>query len=117
MWNRGLSLASNDELMKGERSQSVVGLASYWVAMEFLAHAAELTDRAYGSPAAIRRLWRHCTKYDQALQGNRIDGQATWEESVASLESVFLTRLVKWLLHSLKKTLTKQFHTPGAQIL
>jgi hypothetical protein len=48
-----------------ERSKSVVGMASYWVVFELLAHVADPGDPSYGfALAGVRRLARHAAQYD-----------------------------------------------------
>jgi hypothetical protein len=61
----GISPARFKDLRRLERANSVVGGATYWVALDMLAHLATPGDRAFGgSWAGLRRLVAHCGHYD-----------------------------------------------------
>lgn len=46
-----------------ELKSGINAYASYWVIIELLAHIASTSDPAHGrSVAALKRLWRHCSK-------------------------------------------------------
>ena len=61
-----LSRPSLDHLLARSQQHSVVGLASFWVAQELLAHVATQDDqrRFRRAWAAVRKLVAHCSHYD-----------------------------------------------------
>lgn len=62
---RSISRSDFDNLMTLERARSVIGIASYWVVFELLAHVADPNDPSYNfALAGVRRLARHCAQYD-----------------------------------------------------
>jgi hypothetical protein len=62
---RTLGNARFDALRAKERARGIVGIASYWVALELIAHLDSPDDPSFAASwAAIRRLVRHCTSYD-----------------------------------------------------
>ena len=62
---RSLSDDRFRELRRLERSQAVVGIASYWVAAELLSHLASDSDPNFNAAlAGLRRLILHCRTYN-----------------------------------------------------